>query len=261
MGLSNEAVAILDRKPKYVTTLPIRALKLADYQRKLSYGKAKKIAENFDPIGVGLIQVSKRNGHYFIIDGQHRYTAMKILGIKNVECLVFEGMTYEEESKAFVYFNTIKNANRIDRANALLEADDKKMIMIKNVVERNGLQLDFKNVGRGIKAFTAIEKIYDAGGAEHLDYILKLLVDSFGYERRVYMNYILLGFHEFVKKYQGQYKRNMLVKRLQKVGFNTLEMKAKEFRQVHGGSYPKNVRMALVYFYNRNRKEEYQLKF
>ncbi|GGK33164.1 hypothetical protein GCM10010965_27490 [Caldalkalibacillus thermarum] len=259
MVLSNEAVAILDKKPKYVTTLPIRALKLADYQRKLSYSKAKKIAENFDPVGVGLIQVSKRDGQYYIIDGQHRFTAMKMLGMKNVECLVFEGMTYEEESKAFVYFNTIKNANRIDRANALLEADDPKMVMIKNVVERNGLQLDFKNVGRGIKAFTAIEKIYDAGGEEHLEYVLKLLVDSFGYDRKVYANYVLLGFHEFQTKYQKQYKRKMLVKRLQHVGFTALELKAKEFRQVHGGSLPKNVRMAIVYFYNKNRKEEHQL--
>lgn len=258
---SNSTLTFLDTKKKYIKTLPVSVLCFAPYQRKHSPMKVKNIVKNFDPVGLGLIYVSKRDGKYYVIDGQHRYLAIKAKGLKNVECLVFEGLTYEEESRAFVYFNTIKNANRLDRANALLEADDARILKIKSVVEKVGLELDFKGTGRGIRAFTAIERIFDQGGEKHLENVLRLLLDCFGHDNKAFLNYMLLGFHDFVRMYDGEYKRNDLVKSMKKIGVNVLEMKAKEFRQVHGDSMPKTVRMAIVYFYNRGRRKENKLNF
>lgn len=79
------------------------------YQRTLRK-TYKKIRDQFDPLLVGVVTLSKRpNNTMWVIDGQHRLQAMKELGITNAKALVYTGLTLEEEAKIF----SLQNLNRI----------------------------------------------------------------------------------------------------------------------------------------------------
>lgn len=75
------------------------------YQRPLR-DTHKKIAANFDPNRLGTIIVSNRGTKekpdYYVIDGQHRLEAFKILEHDKIPALVITGLTFEEEAKIFV---------------------------------------------------------------------------------------------------------------------------------------------------------------
>lgn len=66
------------------------------------------------------IEVSLRNGKYNIVNGQHRVAAIRrIMGGKDklVNCLVYTGMTYEQE--AAMYFLLDKTTGHLKLANAI----------------------------------------------------------------------------------------------------------------------------------------------
>ena len=107
---------------KNLATLPVSIIRVDDYQRVLRESNVKKIVSGFDPIGLQHLSISFRDGEYYVFDGQHRLEALKRLGIEEVECIIHYGMSYEDEAKAWDYFNKqITVASRLDEANAALK--------------------------------------------------------------------------------------------------------------------------------------------
>lgn len=66
-----------------------------DYQRTASASKILEIASEWSWIGCGVIIVAKRDGSYWVIDGQHRVLAAKRRSdIKEMPCLVLMSKTF-----------------------------------------------------------------------------------------------------------------------------------------------------------------------
>lgn len=95
-----------------VLRLPIGALEIdTTYQRDLDLNWAKSIAENFNPQLVEMLQVSYRNGHYYVFDGQHTLKALEMkFGDSEypVSCKVYHGLTKQEEAQLFRDLNWLK---------------------------------------------------------------------------------------------------------------------------------------------------------
>lgn len=67
--------------------LALKDLVTADYQKdRLSIGRAKAIAKEYNPQKAGSILVNCREGKYYIVDGQHRgseFTIVYLTRVKN----------------------------------------------------------------------------------------------------------------------------------------------------------------------------------
>ena len=119
-------------KPKY-SEIEIDKLEYAPYQRGLDDSSVRKIARSLDWDIFGVISVSYRDGHFYVVDGQHRVEALRLdKSVKTVMCNMWENLSYEEECEKFIKLNTARrtlNYNQI--FNAMVEMGDEKS---KNIV-------------------------------------------------------------------------------------------------------------------------------
>ena len=80
--------------------LPIKMLLSAPYQREIRNNNIKEIIRKFDKNKVKPIVVSYRNGKYYVVDGQHTLTVLRMLFGENyiVTTRVLKGLTYDDEA-------------------------------------------------------------------------------------------------------------------------------------------------------------------
>jgi hypothetical protein len=112
-------------------------------QRPFSERRATKIAQEFDPDYVGVIHVSQRlDGRFYIVDGQHRVGAMRILGWvdQRVECKLYHGLTVAEEAKLFGKLNDFVRVARFDAFMARITARDPDAVAIDEIIRGCGLR-------------------------------------------------------------------------------------------------------------------------
>lgn len=213
--------------------LQTKDLRLGNYQRKVDMTKVKKMADEFDETLIGTITVSKREGLYFVIDGQHRVMLAKTLGIDGLMSLVYEGLTYEEEAN---YFNRLNNANgeqkrlrRTDIFNASVEAKDPKSTDIKNIIEGLGFRISEASGDNIITAIGTIEKIYKKYGGEGLKETLKISKDTWNGERYSLNNMVLDGMAEFLNIYDKEpnFDKKTFITQLSKVAPIKIQREAK----------------------------------
>lgn len=131
-----------DKSDKWTEARTIRLEDLQinpKYQRPLNEAWVRHIVNNFDEKLVSPLQVSFRNGKYFVFDGQH---TLKALALKfnnpdyPVICKVYRGMSEEEEAEMFYMFNTAQkkiSALSIIRAQSFYgDAETRKFLQCTN---------------------------------------------------------------------------------------------------------------------------------
>ena len=81
------------------------------YQRRVRASRVKEIADNFNPLYLDEIIVSYRDGKYWVVDGQNRIIAFRLMNGDShclVKCKVYSNLTYEEEAEMFYSRNKIR---------------------------------------------------------------------------------------------------------------------------------------------------------
>jgi hypothetical protein len=91
-----------------VYELPLDKLIIDDrYQRTTSDARVAKMAKNFNPTQLGLLQVSMRADNVFaIVDGGHRAALLRKKGLTHALCQVHIGLTVEQEALLFSELNS-----------------------------------------------------------------------------------------------------------------------------------------------------------
>jgi hypothetical protein len=86
---------------KRIASVPVALMELDEsYQRVL--GKTtKKLMAEWDNDKCDFLIVSYRNNRFYIIDGQHRYSVAKAKGIVSLPCIIFTGLTQQDEALKF----------------------------------------------------------------------------------------------------------------------------------------------------------------
>jgi hypothetical protein len=200
--------------------IPVGELFYGNYQRGLKLSWVKKIAKNFKEGLLGVLIVNERDGKYYVIDGQHRLEALKVVGLKSIFCQVHTGLTFQEEAELFIEYNKRRKGLQVtDMFKAALEANDYKAHDIKRIVENNGFKLDFYCTKQNniIIAISTLLHIYKNLKAEGLDRVLKLIRKTWGGERSSLERNFLMGIYYFVKLFNDDFTNEEFTSKMQKI--------------------------------------------
>lgn len=211
------------------------------YQRDINQKEVAYIVSNFDPHQLGIIKVSYRGGKYYVYDGQHRITALKILNNGQdvfVKCEVHYGLTYEDEARYFAeQYLGAKTVNIIYRWKALYEAKEEPVYSIVNSVRAIGIDVKFtkSKVPNRIIAFKQLNEMWDNLGSEKTLRILTLLKKAWEDDKNGFDGNILIGMNEFFSTYGSEINEDTFVKQMKKQVPSAIIIEGKNDKLSKGG--------------------------
>ncbi len=109
-----------------------------------------------DPITVNY----RSDGCFYVINGQHRTTVAEMLGIKQIVCDVFVGLTLKEEAELFVgqYDGTTK-LNPIDSYRANIIRGEEVDMLIKDICDKYGVSVSHDKAPKVLGSLTVVRNI------------------------------------------------------------------------------------------------------
>lgn len=276
--LSNKAPAAtvaVPRAPDTTVWLRIEGLELeADRraQRAYSAKRAAKIAQEFDPDYVGVIHVSERSdGRRYIVDGQHRVGALRILGWldQRVECKVYVGLTLAQEAKLFVHLNNFVRVQPFDNFMVRITARDPDAVAIDEIVRAAGLIWALSSTRENsINCVTSLEKLYlgeafnlKARQPAVLKDTLALLGEAWGMGHDAFRGDVVSGLGAFLLRYGRAVDKEHLRRKLSATAGGPLGIlgKARTLRTIEGGTLAISFSKSLIHLYNRGLRSDKKL--
>lgn len=244
--------------PEY-RRLPISALTIdpAVQRSAIDRRRVKKMVDDFDPEGIGVITVSERSdGFLHIADGMHRVTAARIVGtVDKVMCRIFTGLSLQEEAKLFRLLNATAKPTAIDLFKVRVVEGDPVAIDVNRIVIEQGWHVDLSNSRGAFAATTAAERIY------HLDPValeksISTVTRAWGHEREAVDNRIVEGIGLVFARYGSTVDPDDLAERLARFpgGAGALIGKARGMQNIIGGKVSKALAEVVVELYNTRRR-------
>lgn len=181
--------------------LPVAVLEIAsEAQRKLNSSWSREIGDDFDADSFHEITVSLREGHYYVVDGQHRIDALRRIGWQDqkIPCRVYEGLTIRQEAALFLSLNDRKAIRAFDEFRIAITAGEAIPVDIDRIVRAQGLTLSDQKRDGSISAVGALRQVYEGAGMAQqspgsLSLALKLLRASWGSIGAAFDGPLILG--------------------------------------------------------------------
>ena len=192
------------------------------YQRDVNEHKVKKIIDDFKMDLFNPPKVShRRDGYYYIFDGQHSMVAHKRVFGENapINCKVFEGLTYSDEVQLFVEQNGHSSeVNTNDKLKALYNdpsSDVKDMVV---AADKAGVRIDFKrgDCQNHISATMAAYSVWQTLGKDNFINVIYTIKNAWDGEPRSFDGRILKGLGYVYKKYGELIQNARMISSLQK---------------------------------------------
>ncbi len=202
-----------------------------DYQRTLSMNHVKKAVDDFDLNQINPIKVSRRNGLYYVFNGQHTAEIIAMAsGSRDtpVWCMIYDDLEYVEEADIFA--NQMKNVKALQPCEifkANCEAGNEKALLIKGLVESYDLKINAAAIPGTIAAVSTLEKIYDKYGYDVLNRALSLIVMTWEGENKSYSSNMLNGVTRLIVAYGDKMKDEMFKEKLGSISVKELSRTAK----------------------------------
>lgn len=262
MGEAVENVTPLHVAKKIKREARIRTVKLGELrvsptaQRDLNQSRVNKIVDSLDMERLGTLTVSSRDGYYWIIDGQHRYNALKTFfgeGFEDweVEAWCYFDLNEEQEAEKFLQHNEVLAVSAYDRFRLSVEAKRPVESDVDRIVRSLGLKVA-KAQGHGaISAVTALTSTYNKYGPRGLVGALYVIREAFG--DRGFESVIISGVGLFRGRFEGRLSEEQLIKKLNGYngGIKGLLNRAALIREQFGQPVPTCVAAAITEAYNR----------
>lgn len=229
-------------------------------QRSLRPGHAAHLASVFNLEGMGFPVVSRRNGQWYVVDGFHRVTALRLLDFSpddTIQCEVYEDFNLQDEAEMFLERNDVLAVSIFDRFRVALTAGRQREMDVDRTVRAQGLRIgDYTPKDDDpptVSAIGTLLRIYDQGGTNGLGYVLRIVRDAYG--AGAFKTEVLTGVALFVERYAGQFDLDTLIERLSATprGVNGLLQSAEKLRLGTGSSRGTAVAGAIVEAYNTGR--------
>ena len=248
-----------------IRLMPVGMLQVdPKYQRNLDVGWAKQIAANFDPDQVGIMQVSYRDGLYWVFDGQHTMTAIRIKFHDSnypVTCKIYHGLSETEEARLFYKFNS--NKKKMAYA-SMLKAQaaygDEDVQSFLDHTRTQGFLIDpvKRMTGRfGIQAVKKAQDCFHALGADGYDRMLSLIKQTWDGESWSVTQNMLGGMCALVKTFGEKLSDKIFISQLSKANENQIIRESGRFCEESASvAYAS----ALVSIYNKGIRRTNQLK-
>jgi hypothetical protein len=221
--------------------LPVSSLNVdPTYQRPISTRHLNKIIAEFDGDLIGVILVSERtSGERYILDGQHRVEAVRLLGFPEglVPCMVYTHLEAGTEAKMFAEANKRRlSLHPFYTFRARLLGGDESAIALRDLVDSYGFHLEYgrnlpgeSGMGRlegKIQALGELEKLQTDYATPMVGPVLDLVASVWGSEVIGLSGTLLRGLATFLF-YFGELAemdrvkdilRDMTIKRLENEG-------------------------------------------
>lgn len=223
-------------------------------QRELRASWVTELAEGMDPDLLDHPTVSERDGHFWIIDGQHRFAAMKQMGWgdQKLQCWTYQGLTEPQEAELFLRLNTTLAVTAYPKYTIGITAGRAEELDIDRIVRLQGLAVTRTKSENGISCVGVLRSVYKRSGAEVLGRTLRIVRDAYGTPG--YQSVVINGIAMLCARYNGQLKDDLAVIKLSKVhgGVNGLTGRAEKLRQQTGNAKAQCVAAAAVDIINAN---------
>jgi hypothetical protein len=224
-------------------------------QRELNQARVDHIVADFDLEQLGTPTVSKRDGHFYIIDGQHRVEALKAIGYteQKVQCWTYEGLSETDEAEKFLKLNDTLTVNAMAKFRVGIQAGRLVECDIDRIVRAQNLRVSADKLDGSIQAVGTLRRIYQRAGARVLSRALRIVRDAYGDPGLE--SAVLDGIGYLCGRYNGELEDEVAVLKLSKAlgGVNGLLNKAEVIRRETGNAKGACVAAAAVDIINAGR--------
>ena len=220
------------------------------YQRELSKKQVRNTADNFDPFQINPVKVSRRDGCYYVINGQHTMEIVaRISGSRDtpVWCMIYDEMDYTREATVFAeQMKYVRALTPYDIFVAKIEAGNQDSLMIKTVVETYSLTISNEVKTGNVCAVKTLEDIYERLGVDALSRTLRVCVSTWDGDSRSLTSNMLKGLAMLLAAYDDVIKDDIFVDKLGDVSIKELTRTAKDRRPG-----PAGFAEAMLVYYNK----------
>lgn len=236
--------------------VPLSAMRVSDRaQRDLKQARVDAIVANLDLEQVGVITVSERAGHFYIIDGQHRHAALCEVfdddpDIK-IQCWVYSDLTEEQEAERFLKLNDALAVSAFAKFQVAVTAGRALEVDIDRIVRANGCVISQDGIPGAIGGVGTLVRLYKRHGAKNLGRTVGVTNVAFGGTSLDAA--VLGGIGAFLGRYNGSIDDARLVEKLRKVpnGARGIMWQANVIREQFGGTREEAFAAACVDIYNQ----------
>lgn len=236
--------------------VPIEKTKVSPVaQRELNQHRVDEIAANFDPEQIGAPTVNQRDGWYYIIDGQHRIEAMRLMGWsdQSVQCWTYDDLTEEQEAEYFLRINNTLTVETFERFRISIKAGREIETDIDRIVRGHNLRITRDEIPGAIRAVGTLRRVYTRSNPKTLARTLRIIRDAYGDAGLAAP--VIDGIGLLCHRYNGQLDDSEAVKKLgdMRGGVNGLLGNAEKLRLATGNQKSHCVAAAAVDVINRGR--------
>lgn len=232
------------------------------YARPLTPSRQAKLDKlSYDQRKAGTLLMSFRNdGTYAIIDGQGRLNLALRAGVKVVPSRVYIDLTVEQEAELYLAFNRDRTSTQpVDDFKTKLVARVPESLKIQSVLDDFGMRVMRGRGGPGtISSIVSIEYVYRTWGEATLRQALKLLTDSWHYDKKSLTGDMIQGATQFVLRYKltpTQYTE--LISRLGSIDAGVIHSRAVRLREDEGNIHITTaIGRTFVNTYNTGRRSQ-----
>lgn len=237
-------------------------------QRTLNERRAQHIADNIVHAAVGSIIVSQRvDGSLYIVDGQHRWRACALCGVKTIRAEIHHGLTQAQEAMLFLIRNRESHKPRpIDEYHVGLTGGVPLFVDTDRVLEKHGLALGSTSTN-AVGAVAGVLNITDRYGAMTLDRALSVAEAAWGRSAETWDGMLLGGIGMFLGRYGDLVDDKELARKIMAMGTaakwrsQTLSLSSLGGHKSSGsGSRVTMTCRLIVNAWNKGRKVENQIE-
>ena len=239
-----------------IRNIPLGEMQVAPAaQRKFFPKHAQDMADNFDLEGMGYPVLNYRDGVWWIVDGQHRVAALRLLGFADedvIECECFLNLSEQEEADLFLRRAKNKPIHTGDKFRIGVNAGREDEVAINKIANDLKLKVGIGS-GNNIQATGALTKVYREGGGTVLGRTLVIILEAYG--DRAFTATLIGGIGTLLRRYGTNVDSGRLITALKKSagGPEGIDQKANQLKRSMGGSKVNAAAGALVEAYNKTR--------
>lgn len=212
---STGMVALCDLTVDIRVQQPLRPGKVAAMQK-----------QGFDLALTNVITVSDRgDGTHVVLDGQTRVECARNVGVKQLQAVVWYGLTLADEAWLFAYLNKKSNPPAIQTFRARVNADEAGPNAILDTLYEFGWELS-ESGGSADGKFLAVataERIYGRNkefrakgvtGDEMFTKVVRIITMAWGHKKDAMDNVLIAGLAALLARYWDQIDVDLLIRKL-----------------------------------------------
>lgn len=182
-----------------IKVVNLSEIHIPDFQRTVDYKRAKRIADNFTMLKFDPPVIYCSGTGYGVIDGNHRITAAKMVGIRSCECSIVQ-VTDAEAAKLFYTQNENRRAiSPYDAFKAKVNANVPESLEVLQAVAKAGYNIrNYTGGEKDICAVSSLERIQKTYSTQAITDVLEIIAGSWPGDEKAKRGDMLQGVALFI---------------------------------------------------------------